>query len=320
MATLISNAPIIIPKSGDTLNKKDNLVSLTGKNFLYEVRLSPRAGLANYYTISENPIPNLSFDRLSGKLSGVITVSGSFSYRITAFNNYGSDYVDVDLAVRKRGFTSEKHLGELSETPGLQDKALENLNVDPGIKSILLGVATDDPPFIRNDIMGMVGFSAGKNTPEANDVQNQLDTSVLQANSIQDSLGVKLTKNNPPGANMTAEGVMVATTFFKGAAQDELTPSQSLDLPTGQTQWSQIDGDGDKIQITPPAPRLTVLIEGNLTVSNGLAIANSYFEKGTNVFSQIKSVSEASPNSNIKHYNIAVGEVTLKLPVYKPGF
>ena len=275
MATLISNAPIIIPKSGDTLNKKDNLVSLTGKNFLYEVRLSPRAGSANYFTISENPVANLSFDRLSGKLSGVITVAGTFAYRITAFNNYGSDYVDVELAVRKRGFTSEKYLEELAETPGLQDKALENLNVDPGMKPILLGIATDNPPFIRNDIMGMVGFSLGKNTPQANDVQNQLDTSISQATSIQESLGVKLTKNNAPEANVTAEGAMVATTFFKGLAQEEVTPSQSLDLPTGQTQWSQIDGDGDKIEITPPAPKLTVLIEGNLTVSNGLTIANS---------------------------------------------
>lgn len=316
MATLISNAPIVIPKSGDTLNKKDNLVALTGKNFNYETRISPRSGTAKYFSISETPLPDLTFDRLSGKLSGLVTLSGIFYYRITAYNDYGSDYVDIELAVRKRGFTSEKFLAELSEVPGLQNSALENLNVDPGMKEILLAVANEDPPFIRNDFMGIVGFSQRK-TDAFNDVQAQLDSSVTQAQSISEALESKLTSNNSPEANVTATGAFVATTFWRGLTE-EITPSESLDLPTGSTQWSQIDGDADKIEITPPSPRSTVLIDGSLTINQGLAIANSYFTKNTATFDSIKTSCEAQPVSKIKHYGIAVGDISVKLPLYKP--
>jgi len=316
---LISNAPIVIPKGGDTLNKKDSIVTLTGKNFNYETRISPRSGSAKYFTISESPLPNLTFDRLSGKLSGLVTVSGVFYYRITAFNDYGKDYVDVELAVRKRGFTAQNYLSELSESADLQIEAQKNLNLDPDMLPVLKAVSEENPPFIRNDFMGIVGFSKNK-TAAQNDVQAQIDSATDLVSSINTSISVKLTNTQEPENNITSPGVFVATTFWGGpfATATELTPSESLDLATGQVQWSQIDGDGDKIQITPPTGRNTVLIDGSLTVSNGITVANTYFAKGTANFTSIKTACENSPSAKIKHYNIAVGDIAVKLPVYKP--
>jgi len=316
---LISNAPIIIPKGGDTLSKKDSLTTLTGKNFNYETRISPRSGSANYFTISDSPLPNLIFDRLSGKLSGLVTVSGTFYYRITAYNDYGKDYVDIELAVRKRGFTGSNYLSELSETAGLQAEAQRNLNIDPDMLSVLQAVAEETPPFIRNDFMGIVGFSKNKTAAE-NDVQAQIDSALALVESINSSISVKLSSIQEPEASVTSTGVFVATTFWRGAfaTASEITPSQSLDLATGQIQWSQIDGDGDKIQITPPAGRNTVFIEGSLTVTSGITVANTYFSKGNASFESIKKTCEDAAASKIKHYNIAVGEIAVKLPVYKP--
>jgi len=315
----ISNAPIVIPKSGDTASKKDSLVTLSSKNFSYTVRTSPRAGTPSYFTISESPVANLSFNRLTGKLEGIVTVSGVFQYRITAYNDFGSDYVDVELAVRKRGFTADNHLSELTESQELQDKALENLNIDPGTKTILQQVADENPPFIRNDFMGIVGFSRGKFSDETNDVQAFLDQSETQAEAISSSLGNKITKTNPPLANMETDGVFVATTFLKGTGT-EITESQSLDFQVGETQWSQIEGDGDKIRITPPAPRATIVIDGSLTVDKGFSIANTYYEKGTTLFETIRETCESplNINSKIKHYNIAINDASFKLPIYKP--
>jgi hypothetical protein len=316
---LISNAPIVIPKGGDTLNKKDSIVTLTGKNFNYETRISPRSGSAKYFTISESPLPNLTFDRLSGKLSGLVTVSGVFYYRITAFNDYGKDYVDIELAVRKRGFTAGNYLSELSESADLQREAQKNLNLDPDMLPVLQAVSEENPPFIRNDFMGIVGFSKNKTAAE-NDVQAQIDSASALVTSINSSISVKLTNTQEPENNITSPGVFVATTFWRGpfATAAEITPSESLDLATGQVQWSQIDGDGDKIQITPPTGRNTVLIDGSLTVANGITIANTYFAKGNANFATIKTACENSPSDKIKHYNIAVGDIAVKLPVYKP--
>jgi hypothetical protein len=316
---LISNAPIVIPKGGDTLNKRDSIVTLTGKNFNYETRISPRSGTPKYFTISENPLPNLTFDRLSGKLSGLVTVSGVFYYRITAYNDYGKDYVDLELAVRKRGFTSENYLSELAESADLQKEAQKNLNIDPDMLPILQAVAEENPPFIRNDFMGIVGFSKNKTASE-NDVQAQIDSATALVTSINSSITVKLTNTQEPENNITSPGVFIATTFWRGsfATAAEITPSESLDLPTGQVQWSQIEGDGDKIQITPPTGRNTVLIEGSLTVANGITVANTYFAKGTANFTTAKTDCENSPSTKIKHYNIAVGDIAVKLPVYKP--
>lgn len=315
----VSNAPIVIPKSGDTALKKDSLVTLTARNFSYTVRTSPRAGTPSYFSISESPIPNLNFNRLTGKLEGVVTVSGVFQYRITAYNDFGSDYVDVEIAVRKRGFTANNYLSELAESTDLQNEALRNLNIDPDTKTLLQQISDENPPFIRNDFNGIVGFSRKRLTDSANDVQGFLDQAEAQATAISGSLGNKITKTNPPLENMESNGVFVATTFLKGSGA-EITESQSLDFPVGETQWTQINGDGDKIRVTPPAPRATILIEGSLTVDKGFSIANTYFEKGSASFETIKATCEAPLNINtkIQHYNIAINDAAFKLPIYKP--
>jgi len=322
MAALVSNAPIIIPKSGDILRKKDFLTTLTGKKFVYETRLSPRAGAASYFTISEAPVADLNFERLTGKLSGIVKTAGVFTYRIVASNSFGEDYVDIEVAVRKRGFTNDNHLSELAEDPQLQLDAWKNLNVDPDMLPILRAIADDTEPWIRNDFACMVGYSGGNSVASQIDVQLEIDAANTQADSIQNVASLKLSENTLPEANVTAKGSFVATQFWRG--EIELSPSLSQDFGTGSTiqSWSVIDGqqgDADKIQISPPGPKNTVLIEGSLTVRNGITVANQYYENNTQTFQEIKNLSEATPNTKIQHYDIMIGEIVLKLPVYTPG-
>lgn len=325
MSALISNAPIIIPKSGDALRKKDSLISLTGKRFLYETRLSPRAGAASYFSISQAPVADLSFERLTGKLSGIVRTAGVFTYRITASNSFGEDYVDVEISVRKRGFTNDNFLAELTEDPQLQTDAWKNLNVDPDMLPVLQDLANDTEPWIRNDFSCMVGFSGSNTIPAQIDVQLEIDAANSQADSIQNVASLKLSENTLPEVNVVANGSFVATQFWKD--QMELTPSISEDFGAGSPipSWSVIDGqqgDADKIQITPPSNQIApscVLIEGSLTVRNGLTVANQYYDNSSSTFNQIKTVSEATPATKIQHYDIMVGELVLKLPVYTPG-
>lgn len=322
---LISNAPIIIPKSGDTQSKRDPLVTLTGKNFVYQTRISPRSGTANYFTISESPFPNLSFDRLTGKLSGLVVASGVFNYRITAYNDYGQDYVDLELAVRKRGFTAGNFLSELTESTTLQDEALRNLNIDPNVLPVLQAIADEEPPYIRNDFMGMVAFSLGRPANQ-NDVQLLIDSASATATSIKDSTAAKLSKTQEPQENITAAGIFVATTFStsSNSAETEIAPSESADLPSGSTQWSRIDGDAAKIEITPPSSGLssvspTLFIESTLTVQKGVTVANNFFPKFSSTFASVQAECEAQPLTKILHYPVAVGGISLKIPVYKPA-
>lgn len=324
---LVSNAPIVIPKNGDTRRKKDFLTSLTGKKFLYETRLSPRAGAAKYFTISEEPVRDLTFDRLTGKISGIVTTSGVFTYRIVATNDYGEDYVDVEIAVRKRGFTAENQLSEIADDPSLVRKAAENINIDPDMIPILKDLAEDPDPWIRNDFACMVGYSRNLVNASQIDVQAEIDSANAKAESIQLTISEKLSDVVPPTANMSASGAFIATQFWKGTSE-ELVPSRSEDFFGTQyadrPSWQPIDGlsgDGDKIEITPPSGnKNAVLIEGTLLIKNGITVANQYYEKNTPTFDAIKAACENDPANKIRHYPISVGEqFGLKLPLYKPS-
>jgi hypothetical protein len=321
--SLISNAPIIIPKSGDSAAKKDFLTSLTGKRFLYETRVSPRSGAPRYFSISQEPVSDLNFNRLTGKLSGTVSQSGVYVYRITASNEYGSDYVDIELAVRKRGFTNDNYLAELTEDPALQRKAWENLSVDPDMLPVLQQISEDPDPWIRNDFACMNGYARNIVNPSQIDVQFEIDAANNQAEAIQSVTGLKLSEDTLPETNVTAEGSFVATQFWRGEA--ELAPSLSNDfIGTSETSpsWNLIDGpkgDADKIELSPPAPRNTILIEGSLTVRNGITVANEYFENTTGTFRTIQETCEASPTAKIQHFDIQIGDTVLKLPVYVPA-
>lgn len=324
---LVSNAPIVIPKNGDTRQKKDFLTSLTGKKFLYDTRLSPRAGAAKYFTISQEPIPDLTFDRLNGKISGFVRTSGVFTYRITATNDYGEDYVDIEIAVRKRGFTADNQLAEIADDPILQQSAVGNLNIDPDMIPILKDLAEDPVPWIRNDFACLVGYSRNLITANQIDIQAEIDSANLKAESIKTSIGSKLSDVVQPTANMVSQGAFIATQFLK-TSSEELVPSRSDDFigtpHVATPSWQPIDGasgDGDKIEITPPTGnKNAVLIEGTLVIKNGITVANQYYESNTPTFEAIKTACETDAANKIRHYPIAIGELFgLKLPLYKPN-
>ncbi|MBQ7216232.1 MAG: hypothetical protein IJS39_09650 [Synergistaceae bacterium] len=246
-----------------TVNDPDRLVITTdrvlpgdNKGSGYDFHFSTNKGSARWELIGGSLPPGLKLDEGSGHLYSTFEQAGTFTFRLRAANDYGTDEKDFTITVKEPPITYSTTRWELSGNQLVIDYKASSGNTSTAKFS--LTASNGDNRYIITGLPANTTVNLPANWVIDTDKRAVTVSDASKTSPLADEYGIRI--SGAASVKVNYEGITLTARQIQNVTRWELSGNELVLECSGKTyRFPQYDSDGDKYFVIAGLPNGAVI-------------------------------------------------------------